>query len=160
MKKYLIIIATPFLLITACKDGGERKINLNQGASFTAADTLPENPLLEKVLTISVNTKDSTMSTLYANRIAREYATTHGDKKFPPGAVLYQVTWKQKADSVWFGARIPKEIQSIERISYTSNSPAMYELYEGRPLRRSNIQPDTGRIASIVGQRLAISPYF
>lgn len=160
MKKYLTIIATTLLLITACKDGGERKINLNQDASFTAADTLPENPLLEKVLTISINTKDSTMATLYANNIAWVYANTHGDKKYPPGAVLYQVTWKQKADSVWFGARVPKEIQSIERISYTSNSPAMYELYEGRPLRRSSALPDTGRIASIIGQRIAISPYF
>ncbi|AEV99141.1 hypothetical protein A4D02_11290 [Niastella koreensis] len=159
MKKYLIVIIAPLFLVTACKDG-DKKINLNQGASFMATDTLPENPLLEKVLTVSVNTKDSTMSTLYANKIAVEYATTHGDKKFPPGAVLYQVTWKQKADSVWFGARIPKEIQSIERIFYTSNSPAVYELYEGRPLRRSNMQPDPGRIASIVEQRLAISPYF
>lgn len=159
MKNYLMVIIAALFLVTACKDGG-KKINLNQGASFMATDTLPENPLLEKVLTISVNTKDSTMSTLYANKIALKYTTTHGDKKFPPGAVFYQVTWKQKADSVWFGARIPKEIKSIERISYTSNSPAIYELYEGRPLRRSNILPDTGRIASIVGQRLAISPYF
>jgi hypothetical protein len=158
MKKYLIIIVTSLLLITACKNGSNRKINLNRGASFIAADTLPENPLLEKVLTASINTKDSTMATLYANKIAWGYAVSHNDKKFPPGAILYQVTWKQKADSVWFGANIPKEIQSIERIFYTSNSPASYELYEGRPLRKSTATPDTGRIANIVEQKVTLSP--
>lgn len=158
MKKYLISIVTSLLLVTACKDGQDKKINLNRGASFIAADTLPENPLLEKVLTASINTKDNTMATLYANEIAWGYANSHGDKKYPPGAVLYQVTWKQKADSVWFGAKIPKEIQSIERISYTSNSPANYDLYEGRPLRRSNATPDTGRITCIVGQKGTLSP--
>jgi len=159
MKKYLIVIVASLLMATACKDGN-KKINLNQGASFTAADTLPENPLLEKVLTVSINTNDSTMATLYANKTAWLYASTHGDKNYPPDAVLYQVTWKQKPDSVWFGANIPREIQSVERISYTYNSPARYELYEGRPLRKSNALPDTGRITSIVNQRMAISPYF
>jgi len=157
MKKYLIVIGASLLIVTACKDGG-RKINLNQAASFMAADTLPENPLLEKVLTSSVNTKDSSMSTLYANNIAWEYALKHDDVKYPAGAVLYQVTWKQKADSVWFGANIPKEIQAVERISYTYNSPATYELYEGRPLRRSNAIADTGRIASIAAQKMAMAP--
>jgi hypothetical protein len=158
MKKYMIVLFTSLLVVTACKDARNRKINLNQGASFTAADTLPENPLLEKVLTASINTKDSTMATLYANKIAWGYAHGYNDKKYPPGAVLYQVTWKQKADSVWFGARIPKEIQSIERISYTSDSAANYELYEGHPLRRSTATPDTGRIAYIVGQKVTLSP--
>lgn len=159
MKKYQIVIVASLLFVTACKDGN-KKINLNQGASFIAADTLPENPLPEKVLTVTINTKDSTMATLYANKIAWLYANSHGDKKYPPGAVLYQVTWKQKADSVWFGANIPKEIQSVERISYTYNSPAIYEMYEGHPLRKSSAQPDTGRIARIIGQKMAISPYF
>lgn len=158
MKKYLIVIVASLLMVTACKNG-DKKINLNQGASFIAADTLPENPLLEKVLTASINTNDSTMATLYANKIAwGGYANGHNNKKLPPGAVLYQVTWKQKADSVWFGARIPKEIQSIERIFYTSDSAAHYELYEGRPLRRSSATPDTARMAYIVGQKETLSP--
>lgn len=102
--------------------------------------------------------KDSSMAMLYANKIAWGYAHSFNDKKYPPGAVLYQVTWKQKADSVWFGARIPKEIQSVERISYTYNGPARYELYEGRPLRKSSALPDTGRIASIIEQKETLSP--
>jgi hypothetical protein len=154
MKKYWIIILT--LLVTACKEGS-KKINLNQGASIMAADTLPENPLLEKVLTASINTKDSTMATLYANKIA--WGNAHNPStKYSPGAVLYQVTWKQRPDSVWFGANIPKEIQSIERIFYTSDGAAHYELYEGRPLRRSAAPPDTARIAYIVGQKRTLSP--
>ena len=157
MKKYLIIIVPFLLLVAACKDGS-KKINLNQGASIIAADTLPENPLLEKVLTASINTKDSTMATLYANKIAWGYAVGSNDKNFPPGAVLYQVTWRQKPDSVWFGANIPKEIQSIERISYTSTGAANYELYAGHPLRRSTATPDTARIAYIAGQKVTLSP--
>ena len=157
MKKQLIIIIASLLMVTACKEGS-KKINLNQEASFTAADTLSENPLLEKVLTASINTKDSTMATLYANKIAWEYAVNHNDTNFPPGAVLYQVTWKQKPDSVWFGANIPKEISAVERIFYTSNSPVSYELYEGHPLRRSTASPDTARITFITRQKMAVSP--
>lgn len=158
MKKHLFVIVAAMLMATACKEGG-KKINLNQGASFIAADTLPENPFLEKVLTASINTKDSTMATLYANQVAWGYAQGPHEGKYPPGSVLYQVTWKQKADSVWFGARIPKEIRSVERIFFTADSAAHYELYEGRPLRRSDATTDTGRIASITGQKVTLSPY-
>jgi len=157
MKKYSFVIVAFVLFVTACKQGS-KTIHLNEDASFTLADTLPENPLLEKVLTAAIDTKDSTMATLYANKTAWEYAIAHEDANYPAGAVLYQVTWKQKPDSVWFGANIPKTIHTIERISYTSNSPANYELYEGRPLRKSKATPDTARIAWITGQKMAIAP--
>ncbi len=155
MKKYHLVIITLLFFSTACTN---RKANFNQEASFISTDTLPENPLLEKVLTASINTNDSSMSTLYANKIAWEYAINHTDINYPPGSILYQVTWKQKADSLWFGANIPKEIKSVERISYNNNSPAGYELYEGRPLQKSSSIIDTIRIATIIKQKMAISP--
>jgi hypothetical protein len=157
MKSSTFIIAALLFIAAACNIGTDKKILLNQGASFTSADTLTENPLTEKVLTVSVNPTDSTMSTLYANAIAWNYASKNNDIKYPSGAVLYQVTWKQKPDPVWFGANIPKEIQSVERISYTYNGPN-YELYEGHPLRKVNSMHDTKKIESVVVQKMAVSP--
>lgn len=121
-------------------------------------NVLPEIPLLEHPLTSSINVKEHTKSTLYGNTIAWEYANLKNDENYPSGAILYEVTWKQKPDSVWFGANIPKEIKSVERISYLADKAPEYELYEGHPLMKSELEKDTARLAFIAAQRIADSP--
>ena len=109
-------------------------------------------------LTSFINVKDTTMSTLYGNKIAWEYAKLKNDGKYPKNAILYEVTWKQKSDSVWFGANIPKELKSIERISYLSHGEASYDLFGGQPLRKLEAENNSLRISFIEGQKIAVSP--
>ncbi|MEO8960686.1 MAG: hypothetical protein ABI325_02320 [Ginsengibacter sp.] len=56
-----------------------------------------------------------------------------------------------------YGENIPKEVKSIERISYTRNGAPGYQLYEGKPLRESTSEKDIARLIIIAGQRIAVS---
>ena len=101
------------------------------------------------------------MSTLYGNDLARIHARTEGNNLYSEGSVLYEVTWKERPDSVWFGAKIPKEIISVERIIFNKQDDAPgYELYTGQPLRKSVSQNVLQRINFISSQRMAVSPQF
>jgi hypothetical protein len=96
---------------------------------------VPANPLQWKAVTSEINKTDATMSALYGNDLAVGYARTHSQHDYPAGAVLSLVTWTQQEDPRWFGARIPREVKSVEfvmvgatpdgRPSYT------YQEYEG-----------------------------
>ncbi|WP_042721672.1 hypothetical protein [Flavobacterium sp. B17] len=155
--KNIIILFFCFLLIISCEQN--HKNTLNFTASVKENDELKENPLLMKPITTSIQPKDSTMSTLYGNDIAFEYALHHSNSNYPEDAILYEVTWKQKPDDVWFGGNIPKEIYSVEKISFT-DSQAAYEKYEGKPLRLTsgNSSTDGLRKETILNQRMAVSP--
>ncbi|SDQ98093.1 hypothetical protein SAMN05421664_2966 [Chryseobacterium soldanellicola] len=146
-----------FLMIVSCEE--HHKNTLNFSASIQENDELKENPLLMKPITTSIQPKDSTMSTLYGNDIAFDYAQHHSDSHYPENAILNEVTWKQKPDEVWFGGNIPKEIYSIERISFI-NSQSVYERYEGKQLRLIsgyNAKDDRRKMV-ILDQRMAVSP--
>ena len=144
------------LLFAACKP--KPQIVLNDKASLSSSDQLPENPLLLNPLTTSINTRDSTMSTLYGNDMAFSHAKKQANNFYPKGSLLYEVTWKQRPDSVWFGANIPREIFSVERISFNEQGAPVYEFYHGNPLKKSDSQNDLERIAFISSQRMAVSP--
>ena len=154
---YVVSILSIIIILKAC-NANTKTSRLNEKASIMDVNALPENPLLEYALTSSINMKDSSMSTLYGNKIAWDYANLKNDGNYPQGAILYEVTWKQKSDSVWFGANIPKEIKSVERIFYPRNKAPRYELYEGQPLRKSELEKDAARPAIIAAQRIAVSP--
>jgi hypothetical protein len=53
-----------------------------------------------------------TMATLYGNDAAVRAALAR--QSAPAGAVLALVTWAQRDDPHWFGARIPHAPQSVE----------------------------------------------
>ncbi len=99
------------------------------------------------------------MSILYGNDIAFDYAKSHPGADYPENIVLYEVTWKQKPDEVWFGGHIPKDIYSVEKVSFT-NSGSLYEKYEGKPLRLISAynSGDALRKVVILKQRMAVSP--
>lgn len=153
--QYLAII----VIITGCASClSSPKSKFNKQASLTSSDQLPENPLLLIPFASSINLNDTTMSTLYGNEIAATHARTGGDSAYPKGSLLYEVTWKQQPDSVWYGARIPAAIFSVERILFEDGGTWDYDLYEGRPLRKLNLQTDAQRVAFICSQRMAVSP--
>jgi len=135
----------------------------NQSASL--AGQLPANPLQWKVVTSMVDRADSTMSTLYGNDIAAEYARTHAEHDYPPGSMLALVTWTRQEDPRWFGAKIPEAPKSVEFVTVGSavdRGPSYsYVRYEGAPLRQSSAQdPETvnERSAYLISQRAAVLP--
>lgn len=152
----LYICACMLMILAGCNTAPTQHFNME--ASLQAGDQLPENPLLQHVITSSVNTRQHTMSTLYGNDAAWQYARTRNDSRYPQGAVLYQVTWLQKEDTLWFGANIPKEITSVTRITFDNNGVPAGIIYKGKPLHQSSQIPDNAALQPIVDQRMAVSP--
>ncbi|MFT3934009.1 MAG: hypothetical protein QM726_10370 [Chitinophagaceae bacterium] len=156
MKNFLPFLLLAMLFLHACKNKTDRNININ--ASLNEPGELVENPLLENVITTSINPKDSTMQTLYGNKIAWDYADTHSDLQYPEGSKLYSVTWKQKPDSLWFGANTPKEVLFVEEVAFIKNSQPAYIFYQGNPLRKAANDNSANRLSFILSQKMAVSP--
>jgi Haem-binding domain/Cytochrome P460 len=89
----------------------------------------------DRVISSSIQSKEGTMSTLYGNRIAVNFIRMNNSQDYPVGSVLTMVTWSQKADSHWFGARIPGNIKFIEKVRFENagngKSLPQYEKYSG-----------------------------
>ena len=152
----IISILTVFFL-ASCQS--KPVLGLNDEASLRETDELPENPLLLHAITSSIQSRDSTMSTLYGNDVAFVYAGSHADNHYPDGAVLYEVTWRQQADEQWVGAKIPKKIIMIERVAFAKDGDAAYAVYEGDPLKKvGNVAGDDTRMSAICRQRMAVTP--
>ena len=136
---------------------------LNKSAALHG--NLPSNPLQERVITSWIDQQNRTMSTLFGNDIAVQYARTSHQQDYPSGSTLSLVTWTQQEDPRWFGARIPAKVKSVEyvmvktgpnhRASYT------YESYEGSPLKKTLAQQGstpTPQAAYLLSQRAAVMP--
>jgi len=98
------------LPITAARVAGVEAVN-NNAAALPA--TLPFQPLAWNAITMFVDPKTRTTATLYGNAAAVKAARA-SSPNYPPGAVLALVTWTQREDPHWFGARIPDTPQSVE----------------------------------------------
>jgi Cytochrome P460 len=162
------------LVVFACGGcaGGEFKApaaTLNQSA--TLSDGLPVNPMEWKIITSSVDTSATTTSTLYGNEIAVAYARSNTGQTYPNGAEIALVTWTQREDDRWFGAKIPDQVKSVEFAAVegpdTTKSRGAYERqydyekYEGTPLRQviqqRALAPDD-RMTVLFSQRAAVMP--
>lgn len=155
MKKYVLYIVSVSLLMIACS---KKQENVNSLAAIQKNDDLTENPLLMIPLTSSVQPMDHTMSTLYGNEMAAEYAKTHSEGNYPRGSKLYEVTWKQKPDDVWFGGNVPEAMLSVEQVVVDDMDHAVYSLYKGRPLKRVDSKDGEIRLKYIISQKMAVSP--
>ena len=105
------------------------------------------------------------MSTLYGNDAAVEHARMHLQHEFPVGSEISLVTWTQRADPRWFGARIPEQVKSVEFVTVVATpdgQPAFsYELYAGTPLKISSAQISglpSERASYLLAQRAAVMP--
>ncbi len=158
--RYGVLVAALLLPLAGCK-GKPPEANTNQQAVLTGA--LPFNPLAWKVVTSWVNDRDATMSTLYGNDAAVQYARTHGDEAYTGGAVLALVTWEERDDPHWFGAKIPSTVKSVEFVSVPSagkQNPA-YEIYQGSPLEKVSLGDNaiiSARTEYVLSQRAAVMP--
>ncbi|WP_415326193.1 hypothetical protein [Chryseobacterium sp. MMS23-Vi53] len=156
MKNHIILFFA-LILMVSCEQKSKETLNID--ASVQQNDELSENPLLMKPITSSIQPEDSTMSTLYGNEIAFNYAKQNSDSQYPKDAVLYEVTWKQKPDELWFGGNIPKEIYSVEKITF-NNDDSVYEKFQGKPLKQIKINETDKNLRKgfIISQKMAVSP--
>ncbi|HEY9049799.1 MAG TPA: hypothetical protein VIN08_28065, partial [Ohtaekwangia sp.] len=99
----LLFITTAWL--AACSH--ESKHEAHVGRVYDSlSGSLPLDPLNGQVITSLINKKNDTMAVLYGNDTAVAFARTNHSGIYPSGARLYLLTWQEKEDAYWFGARV------------------------------------------------------
>lgn len=103
--------------------------------------TLPYQPLGWTPITMFVDPAKDETTILFGNEVAEAAAKDPSpgqgnatNRSYPEGSVLALVTWKQREDPHWFGARIPSDPQSVEFLVIGLNHAVSYSLFQGRPL--------------------------
>ncbi|CAM3979888.1 hypothetical protein SAMN06265348_104348 [Pedobacter westerhofensis] len=138
MKAIYIVFPALILLSAACSTQPNGSQLINKDASLPSSFNFSKMGL--KVISTAINKKNATMCTLYGNELALKTAIAGNAPQ--PGEVLAMITWKQKEDEHWFGAKIPGELLSLEIIKTTGgqfeNIKANYQRYEGKLLTLSN----------------------
>jgi hypothetical protein len=138
-----------------------RSATIHQSALLVGA--LPANPLQWQVITSEIDKQNST-TTLYGNDVAVRYPGTSTQLKYPAGSVLSLVTWTQREDSRWFGARIPDGVKSVGFVfgAIADARPSYsYQECEGPPLKKLSSEEGptpSGRAAYLLSQRAAVMP--
>ena len=105
------------------------------------------------------------MSTLFGNDLAVDYARSHSQHDYPPGSALALITWTQREDPRWFGARIPAALKSMELVTVNlgaQHRPSFsYQDFEGSPLKKTSAQESgapSERAAYLLSQPAAVMP--
>ncbi len=147
----------------SCRRSGAVISSIDDRAGL--AGSLRWNPLQWNVITFSIARNDSTTSTLYGNDVAVRYARMSSQQDYPAGSVLSLVTWVQREDGHWFGAKIPGPVKSVEFVTVTArpnNHPTYsYENYEGSPLMRTSASDGRSpgsRAAYLFSLRASVMP--
>jgi hypothetical protein len=95
---------------------------------------LPAAALDWRMITSGVDRDRQTMTMLTGNDPAVKYA---GTGMYPEGSELALVTWLERDDPHWFGARIPGTFVSLETVEVKQGADgkpmAEYHRYEGNP---------------------------
>ena len=111
------------LPITAVALVNHNEVFNNRAAALPAS--LPYDPLKWNAVTMYVDPKSKTTATLYGNDTAMQAVHARGTNgaapAYPAGSVLALVTWAQREDPHWFGARIPDTPQSVEFIQVAAS---------------------------------------
>ncbi|MDB5156440.1 MAG: hypothetical protein JWR50_1147 [Mucilaginibacter sp.] len=151
--KFLIILPL-MVLAAACSHPVAPQLIINQGASVPVAFHLQNL----RVIASSINKKRKTMSTLYGNSKAVNRARS--GRPVGAGEELVLVTWRQKADENWFGANIPANVTSVEKIVTSDDLLTVnYQRHEGPALTLATDTSGRGRrITAIFAQKSSILP--
>ena len=107
-------------------------------------------PVMEwKAITSVVDRGSGTTGTLFGNDAA--VSAARAGAAYPAGAVLGLVTWQQREDPHWFGARIPGQVVSVEFVEVGSGAD---RAFVGTPWKEV-----AGTSATeIVGMKAAVAP--
>jgi hypothetical protein len=137
--------------ITAAVDSRNEAAN-NRAARLPA--NLPWQPLGWPVIALYVSPETHTMAALFGDGAAMSAVHARGANPaatagpaYPPGAVLALVTWTQRDDPHWFGARIPDVPVSVEFVKVArAGEAAAYRHFAGANLEEDRPAPEfTGR---------------
>ncbi len=127
------------LPVTTARVSRNEAVN-NSAAALPAS--LPYPPLGWSAITMYVDPKTRTMATLYGNDAAMQAVQARraapaggaGGPTYQAGAVLALVTWVQREDPHWFGARIPGTPQSVEFVQVADGGQTSYRRFAGTGL--------------------------
>ena len=132
---------------------------LNQRAA-ALPQSLPYQPLRWRPITMYVNPQSRTTAILFGNDKAQEAVRAAHDSggevtpHYSSGAVLALLTWQQREDPHWFGARIPDKPLSIEFVTTTSpGEKTTYSCFQGASLAQNHTNTDWNaeRVRLILG---------
>jgi hypothetical protein len=136
---------------------------INHKASLTG--DLPFNPFRWSVISIGIDSLSSTMFTLYGNDVAVVHARSDPQGPYPVGSQLSLVTWTQREDEHWFGARNPGSLKSVEFVRVEPGGEGTplhsYRVFEGTPLKETTSERTSDRerrLADILTRRAAVMP--
>ncbi|MGA8162170.1 MAG: cytochrome P460 family protein, partial [Acidobacteriaceae bacterium] len=125
--------------ITSARSTLPEDVN-NRAASLP--EGLPYHPLRWTAITMFVDQKSHTMSTLYGNAVAIRSVDARNSSPsaphYPSGAVLALVTWFQRDDPHWFGARIPDVPASVEFVTMGPQNAPSYRSFNGPNLAETH----------------------
>jgi len=112
-----------------------------------------------EVITVSRSDREASLSMVYGNPRAIEHlrgAFPEPGASFAPGSALARVTWSEKEDPHWFGARIPGRMARARRITVgaTADGQATYACEDrggGEPQRPAAACPSDAVDALLSG---------
>ncbi|WDF57266.1 hypothetical protein [Mucilaginibacter sp. KACC 22063] len=159
MKSIFKIIVAAIAVFSSCKPAPNADELINQKASLPDHFKLSE--LHQKVITSFINNRNHTTSILYGNEKALSSASSDKLNELP-GESFTLVTWKQQDDAHWFGARIPGDLISAERLDLTDSNSRIsynYQRFSGKDLvKLADTTENSERIKFILNQKASIIP--
>ncbi|RQO40865.1 hypothetical protein DBR39_07990 [Chryseobacterium sp. KBW03] len=156
--KNLIVYLMMSVLIVSCSSKKEYEA-VNENASLP--ESFDFNAMNLKVVTSSINHKKQAMTTLYGNIPAIDELKGNAGKEEHTERILTLITWSQKEDPYWYGAKIPDHLLSVEVIKsrqpFSDHSEISYQRYEGKDLKKVDAS-GTERIHTILSMKPSIMP--
>ena len=151
MKLRVMAVLMSVLVVAGCEKKPAASDLYNDAATVGAG--LPYPVLQWKPLTTMVDRGAGTTSTLFGNDAA--VAAARAGASYPVGAVIGLVTWRQRDDPHWFGARIPGEPLQVEFVEFGAGG-MRYREFAGTPMVEHVGTSDRG--AAIAGMKAAALP--
>lgn len=146
------------LPMTSASAHGDEVVN-NRAAALPA--TLPWQPLEWRPITLYVDPQNHSLAILFGNELASGKVEPRTPLPqapvYPAGAVLALVTWAERDDPHWFGARIPDIPRSVEFVQVADSPQAsLYRRFAGVGLGEDDANESSapGRVKFI----LALAP--
>ncbi len=136
------------LPITPAKVNRDEVLN-NRAAALPAS--LPYQLLAWRAITMYVDPQNHTMATLFGNDLAMRSVQARGESPasgpagpvYSSGAVLALITWAQRDDPHWFGARIPDMPRSVEFVQVAGDGQTnSYRRFAGSALTEDHSSAD------------------
>lgn len=134
------------LPISAAHAAQQEQAN-NRAAALPS--NLPYQPLAWRPITMFVDPESRSTAILFGNQVAESALAIHGTAsanppQYPAGSVLALVTWAQRDDPHWFGARIPDAPLSVEFVQIANPSqPGTYRRFTSPALAEDHSQAST-----------------